>query len=264
MKKLIFLFLISTLFAKEIIYICDDGAEWPPFVFYERNNGKINKSKIVGALVDLYDVIFKDLNLSYKLELIPWKRCTYLVEHYDKAKKYVIFPGIYSQRRAKVLYYTKNPIYTTHQVIWYSTKKFNEKEIKEKIKNNINSLKICDVNGYNIEFYYKILGVNKNKKINQEATSQCAVLKKISANRCDIMVGSKESILGAKMIGKCNIPKDISYIPDERLKESNFILFVSKKGYPKGKELVKKLDKELKKLDKNGTKKEILKRWIKE
>jgi len=266
MKKIVlaFLMLVSTLFAKETIYICDDGAEWPPFVFYDRSQGKINKSKVVGALVDMYNVIFKDLNMSYKLDLIPWKRCTYLVEHYDKAKKYVIFPGLYNKHRAEVLYYTKNPIYTTHQVIWYSTKKFTKDQIKEKVKNDINSLKICDVNGYNTAFYYTILGVDKNKKINQEASSQCAVLKKISAGRCDILVGSKEAILGTQMIGKCDIPKDISYISDDRLKQSNFILFVSKKGYPQGKELVEKLDKEIEKLDKSGIKEKILQKWIKD
>ena len=263
MKKILLGLLIgASLFAKETIYICDDGAEWPPFVFYKRVDGKIDKSKVEGALVDMYNVIFKDLNMSYKLDLIPWKRCTYLVEHYDKAKKYVIFPGLYNERRAKVLNYTKNPIYTTHQVIWYSKNRFSEEEIKNKVKNDINSLKVCDVNGYNTEFYYTVLRLDKNKKINQEATSQCAVLKKISAGRCDIMVGSKESILGTKMIGKCDIPKDIAYIPDERLKKSNFILFISKKGYPQGKELTEKLDKELEKLDKSGLKEKIMQKWL--
>jgi polar amino acid transport system substrate-binding protein len=263
MKKLIFLFiLITSIFAKDnTIYICDDAAEWPPFVLYERKNGEVNKSKVVGALVDMYNVIFKDLNMSYKLDLLPWKRCTSLVENYDKVKKYVIFPGIYSKKRAQILYYTK-PIYTTHQVIWYSTKKFTKKEIEDKVKNDINSLKICDVNGYNTEFYYTVLGVDKNKKINQEATTQCGVLKMISAGRCDIMVGSKEAILGYEMIGKCKIPKDISYIPYDKLKESKFLLFIPK-SYPNAKELVEKLNKEIEKLDKSGKREEIMKKWIK-
>jgi len=262
MKVLIALLLGLSLFGKEVIYICDDAAEWPPFTFYKRVNGKIDKSKVVGALVDMYDVMFKDLNMSYKLELIPWKRCTYLVSRYDKAKKYVIFPGIYSKKRAEILYITK-PVYTTHQVIWYSKNKFTKDEIEDKIKHDINSLKICDVNGYNTSFYYTVLNVDKNKTINQEASNQCSILKMISVGRCDIMVASKEAIYGYEMIGKCKIPEDIAYIPNEKLSQSKFRLFISKK-YPKGKELWEKLNKEIEKLDKSGMKEKILKKWIKD
>ena len=262
MRFFLMLLLGLSLYAKSTIYICDDGAEWPPFVFYERNGSEINKSKIVGTLKDMYDVIFRDLNMSYKLDLIPWKRCTYLVSRYKQVKKYAIFPGIYSAKRAKILYVTK-PIYFTHQVVWYSKKRFTKKEILNKLKNDINSLKICDVNGYNTAFYHTILGVAKNKKINQEATSQCAVLKKISAGRCDIMVGSKEAIFGYQMIGKCNIPKDISYVTYDKLKTSKFRLFISK-DYPNAKELLEKLNKEIEKLDKTGLREKIMKKWIKE
>ncbi|AZV46670.1 hypothetical protein C3L23_05085 [Nautilia sp. PV-1] len=262
MKILLALIMFVSLYAKDVIHICDDGAEWPPFVFYKRVDGRVDKSKIVGALVDMYNVMFKDLNMTYKLDLVPWKRCTYLVSHYARAKKYIIFPGLYSEKRAKVLYITK-PIYTTHQVIWYSKKRFTKKEILNKVKNDINSLRICDVNGYNTAFYYTVFNLDKNKTINQEATSQCAVLKKISADRCDIMVASKEAVLGYEMIGKCKIPKDISYVAYPKLKVSKFRLFISKQ-YPKAKELLKELNSEIEKLDKSGLRKKILQKWLKE
>ena len=256
MKKFFLFFLFFFIsYAKEVIYICDDAAQWPPFVFYENN-------KTVGALVDIYDKIFKDINLSYKLELIPWKRCTNMVKKYKFAKKYVIFPGLYSSKRAKVLYISK-PVYSTHQVIWYSKEKYSKDEIINKIKNNVNSLKICDVNGYNTQFYYTLLGVDKNKKINQEATSQCAVLKKIATNRCDIMVASKEAVLGYERIGKCDIPQNVSYVPFKKLKTSKFRLFISK-DYPKAKELLYKINNALDKLDKSGEKEKIIKKWIKD
>ncbi|NPA10963.1 MAG: amino acid ABC transporter substrate-binding protein [Epsilonproteobacteria bacterium] len=262
MKKILFLLVIvSALFSKDVIYICDDAAEWPPFVFYKRDHGKVDRTKLVGALVDMYNVIFKDLNMTYKLDLLPWKRCTNLVERYDVAKKYAIFPGVYNERRAKILYVSK-PIYFTHQVIWYSKKKFTKKELLDKIKNNPNSLKICDVNGYNTAFYYKVFNLDKNKKINQEATSQCAVLKKISAGRCDIMVASKEAILGYQMIGKCDIPKDISYIPYKTLSQTKFRLFIAK-SYPHAKELLEKINKEIDKLDESGLREKIMKKWVK-
>jgi polar amino acid transport system substrate-binding protein len=262
MKKILFLLIGIMLFAKNTtIQICDDAAEWPPFVFYKRDHGKIDKKHIVGALKDMYDVIFKDLNMSYKLDLIPWKRCTYLVSRYDKAKKYAIFPGLYSEKRAKVLYFTE-PIYFTHQVVWYSKKKFTKNQLLHILKTDPNRLKICDVNGYNVYFYYKVLNLDKNKKINQEATSQCGVLKKISAGRCDIMIASKEAILGYQMIGKCKIPKDIAYVSYDKLKVSKFRLFISKK-YPHAKELLEKLNKEIEKLDKMGLREKIMQKWLK-
>jgi polar amino acid transport system substrate-binding protein len=72
--------------------------------------------------------------------------------------------------------------------------------------------------------YYNILGLDKNIKIDQGAKSSCDILKKISIGRCNVMIASKEAIIGYSVTGKCNIPKDISYINIPKFKKS--ILYV--------------------------------------
>ncbi|ACM93424.1 hypothetical protein NAMH_1188 [Nautilia profundicola AmH] len=257
MKKLIILLSALFVFAADI-NICDDSAQWPPFTFYQKtDNGK----KLTGLTVELVDEVFKRIHKTYNIDLIPWKRCLYLVKNYDKTKKYEMFmDGTYTKQRAKD-YYLTSPIYSTHNVAWFSTKKFTKEQIKNLLLSNPDSLKYCDVNGYQIEMYYKKLGLSKNVKIDQGAKSSCDVLKKISKGRCDVMIASKEGIIGYSLTGKCNIPKDISYVKLPVFKETKFYFFISKK-YPKAKELLLQINKALEEIKKDGTYKKIEEKWL--
>jgi len=130
MKKLIILLSALFVFAADI-NICDDSAQWPPFTFYQKtDNGK----KLTGLTVELVDEVFKRIHKTYNIDLIPWKRCLYLVKNYDKTKKYEMFmDGTYTKQRAKD-YYLTSPIYSTHNVAWFSTKKFTKEQIQEKME----------------------------------------------------------------------------------------------------------------------------------
>ncbi|MEO1928182.1 MAG: hypothetical protein ABGX26_05780 [Nautiliaceae bacterium] len=145
--------------------------------FYKHN-------QLTGATVEIVDEVFKRIHKNYKIDLIPWKRCVYLVKNYDKTKTYEMFlDGTYTKKRAKEFYLTK-PIYSTHNVAWFSTKRFSKVKIKDILLNNPNKLRYCDVNGYQVEMYYKKLHLSKSKKIDQGAKNSCDVLRKISKNRC--------------------------------------------------------------------------------
>ncbi len=71
-KNIIFVFLFfltSTLYSQNLknthINIVDDGAQWPPFIYYERKNGKISQN-IVGFSIDVINEIFKRNNITYR------------------------------------------------------------------------------------------------------------------------------------------------------------------------------------------------------
>ena len=265
MKK-IFL-LIIVIFLKlnaytphQIIHICDDESEWPPFTYYQRIGSKKDKTHITGAMTEFLDAIFKKIDQKYTLTLMPWKRCTYLVYYYKKVpKKYEMFiNGTYNKKRAEK-YYISKPVYFTYQAVFYSKKKYPNGIIHNR-KWNINNYKICDVNGYNIDAYYTKLGLNRNKKIDQEAKSFENVLKKISAGRCDIVVASEANIYGAEKIGKYKIPEDIASQRIAGLKPTAFYIFISK-DYPKAKELLKKINHAIDELKKDGIYKKIFTKY---
>jgi len=258
MKKIIFLLFGLFLYAAETIHICDDAAEWPPFIFKDKSEN----NKLVGISVEIADNVFKKIGKNYKIDLIPWKRCLYLVEHYDKVHKYEMFmDGSYSKERAEKFYLTE-PIYSLHPAIWFNKNEFTKKSIMQIIKNDPDSLRYCDVNGYQVEKYHKFLGVSKDKKIDQGARTSCDAIKKIAENRCDAMIAAYEGMIGYKVTGKCKFPDNISYVLLPVRVTPKFYMFISKK-YPKARVLLEEINGALKELKKDGTYQKILDKWLK-
>jgi len=255
MKKIfvLIIFIVFSYAKNNSINICDDNAGWAPYSYLNKNK------KASGFSIALIKEIFKRLNMQPHIDMIPWKRCVYLVEHFDKTHKYEMFlDGSYSKERAQK-YYQSLPIYYTHQALFYSDKKFNKQEIKNIIKNNINKLKMCDVNGYQTEHYKKVLGYTRN--IDKSAQSTFMVLKKISKGRCDAIVCSQEPIYGGNMIEQFHLPKDIKRIELKQYKPIAFYIWVAKTS-PRGKELITKINKVLEEMKKDGTYQKLYKKYV--
>jgi len=225
------------------VKICDDESGWAPYA-YEKDN------KILGFTISLSDEIFKRVGLKHRFEMIPWKRCTYMVDNFDKTHKYEMFAdGSYSDERANK-YYQSDEIYSTHEAIFYSIKKFNNKQILNIIDTNVNSLKMCDVNGYQTEHYKKVLGYTQ--KIDKSAKNFSMVLKKILKNRCDAMLAPQEIIFGGEVVGQYKIPKEIRSKELTQYKPLPFYFWIAKTS-PRGKELLKKINQAIRDIKADGT-----------
>jgi len=258
---ILFLVVPNIVMANEV-KICDDKGEWAPFSYYERVDGVADKTKLTGAVTELLTEVFKIVNLKHSIDMIPWKRCTNLVDNYDKTKKYEVFVnGSYNKERAKKFLISK-PIYYTHQGVFYSNKKYPN-GIPFKNKSDINDFKVCSILGYDTELYYDIYGLSKTKKIDTRAKSTLAVLQKISKDRCDIFINSKEPIYGAVAIGKYKLPKDIKSINIPDQKPTSFHIFIAKKS-PRAKELLEKIDKAILLLQNNGISNRIFNKYLPE
>lgn len=225
-----------TIFGQEV-KICDDIVEWPPYLYYKRTNGTINKTEFTGAVKELYDEIFKQVGLEYSVSLLPWKRCMLEVEKYDVSQKYeIISNGSYSPNRVEK-YWPSIPLYSTHRGVFYSEKKFPQ-GLSIKNKSDVIGLRICGVNGYS---YSDIFTWDENIKIDQGAKSNGAALKKIALGRCDIMITSMEPIYGAVAIGKFKMPPGIKSFPMPGLPPSTFHFWISRKS-PRALELLAALN----------------------
>ena len=66
--------------AADKVRICDDAAEWAPFIYYAREGGKVDRSRVEGATVDLLAKLFERLGLDYSItSAVPGatiSRCT--------------------------------------------------------------------------------------------------------------------------------------------------------------------------------------------
>ena len=261
-KALIFFILISltsTINANEV-KICDDKGEWAPFSYFERINGVPDKTKLTGAVTELLDEVFKIVDLPHSIDMIPWKRCTNSVSKYEKLKKYEVFiNGSYNKERAKK-YHLSDPIYTTNKAVFYSKEKYPN-GILENNKLNINKFKVCDVHGYNTEFYFKKLGLNKDTKIDQGGKTIISVLQKIDKKRCDMIIVSQEPVYGGVAVGKYKLPESIRSQIVTTLKPTNFHMFISK-GSSRADELLEKINKAIKILKNNGVYDEIFSKYL--
>jgi len=224
---------MSSLARGQEVKICEGAEEWPPYMYYERVNGKINENKIIGAVKELFDAAIKLTDLTYSIELLPWKRCLKYVEHFDLDPRYEVFSnGIYSLKRAKK-YWPSIPLYATHRGVFYSEIKYPQGPSIKK-KSDIANYKICGVLGYD---YTDELQWAKNIKIDSAAPSNEKALLKITKGRCDIMIASMEPIYGSVAIGAFKMPNGIKSFPVPGVKAITFHFWVSKKS-PRATELL--------------------------
>ncbi|MFK5894546.1 MAG: transporter substrate-binding domain-containing protein [Pseudomonadota bacterium] len=258
MKNLIvilFLLVISSNIRSQPVHICDDSAEWPPYIYYSRMDNKLDKSNLNGATIDLFKEIFKLAKLEYSIQLRPWKRCLLDVENFGKKQRYEVFSnGSFSRERAKK-YYVSTPIYQTNQGLFYSTKKYPNGLAINKLSDLNNFKKICGIHGYSYEEY------KLNQNPYQGANDITTALKMLSLQRCDIFLSSIEPVYGGEVIGKYTIPADITNIVIPELKPTTFHLFISKSS-PRAYELVTKLNQAILILQHNGISEKIFKKHL--
>ncbi|WP_163834174.1 substrate-binding periplasmic protein [Spartinivicinus ruber] len=217
----------SSVYANEPVKICDDEGEWPPFIYYSRSAGKLDKNTIIGASVELIEAAFKLTNFSYTLQMIPWKRCLDEVHHYGTRGKFEVFLNAsFSMERAEK-YYATTPIYHLNSGVFYSKDRF-PKGPKINQPSDLNNYKLCGVLGYNYEYLYTKYGLVKSKTINQGAPSIFSVLTMIANNRCEIFENSLEPIYGAVLIDKYKLPHNIASAPLPHADKIHYHIYIAK------------------------------------
>ena len=260
MKKLIFLMVFFALiciegFAMDLkgitIHIAEDGAEWPPYTYYERVNGKAT-NEIVGYSIDVIDTIFKKNGINYTVELLPWKRA---LSEVKGGKNYqLILSASYNEERAKN-YYMSIPYYSTNPYYFYS-KKNNPKGIVINSNDDFKKYKIGGLLGYN----YDSCGVDKDL-IDTGAKNYSQLVKKLKANRFDLFYEQFEAIAGYSTITEDILnDKDLVYAPLSYLESANFHMLMPKSEV--GAELKKIIDEGISSMEKSGELKKLLKKYV--
>ncbi len=241
----------------EEVKICYHDGEWPPYIYFKREGGKVNKAVVLGATVELFNEIFKRIGLEHSMTMMAWKRCLYEVDHFDKNDEFEIFTnGSYSESRADK-YYITSALYRARQGLFYSTKKF---KIPPTIgtASDLKKYNICGILGYNYAMYRK-LGVTN--KIDTAAQGLAHVLKKVAAQKCDFFPSPMEPILAGKKLGVYNYSKDISAIRVPWAGTTTFHAFISKKS-PRAFELYTRINHEIQVLQGSGESDMIFNKWL--
>jgi len=190
------------------VYICDDGAEWPPYSYYQRIDGAPTES-VVGFSVDVIQRIFAEREIPWQLSLIPWKRC---LREVAEGKHYHMLLSAGRNPERNRTYLFSEPYYHMHTSYLYSTK-HHPQGLAIVGREDLKRYNVCGIQGYN----YIVFGLSA-EEIDTGTADYEALVKKLLNGRCELSIDRLEILMGFKAIGKdfINHP-DLAYriIPGE-------------------------------------------------
>jgi polar amino acid transport system substrate-binding protein len=232
------------------IYICDDGAEWPPYSYYQRQDGRPTDT-VIGFSVDVIDDIFKGAGIPYHLTLLPWKRCLHEVAVGERY--HMLLSGGRNPERDRT-YYISEAYYLMHPSYLFS-QAHHPDGLAITERGDLKKFRVCGIQGYN----YVVFGLAEDE-IDTGTRDYEALIRKILDGRCDLSIDRLEILLGFKAIGKDFISHpDLAYRTIAGEPAEPFHMMFSRNSV--GRELKRIVDAGIRRLQQSGELDAILKKY---
>lgn len=238
------------------LHICNDDAEWPPYFYRETDSFGKQTDRIIGATIDTLGAILKPLGIPYSFELMPWKRCLLSVEFYGQDRTYEALTDTSSNAERDKMFLRSDPFYALTFGGFYN-RKIHPEGIALSSAKELDSYDLCGTFGYNFEPYYK---AGLTRKIDTSAHDGINNLKKLTLERCEVFLSPLETVLGGVSVGIYTIPEEIAYFTIENVEKQPFYMYVSKDS-PRGAELIKQVNAQIRKLKAEGRWEAIFRRY---
>ncbi len=247
------------------IRICDDSAEWPPYTYYQRIDGKVSR-KLVGFSVDVIREIFDQYEIKFELEIIPWKRC--IKEVIEGQKYHMLLNATLNKERIQDLYITQ-PFYFTQQYYFWSKRKYpygldiKTSSLRDALYDLVHKYKMGNIRGYAMGLF-ETHGINIDN-VDEGASDYPALLIKFKKGRFDVFAQSIEVLIGLELIGKAQIlsDPDIGRASIPLATPTGFHIMISKRN-KLGLALLRLIDPEISHMRATGRLDELLKKYIKD
>lgn len=241
--------------AAQPVKICDDSREWPPYSYFPRTDGKIDRSQLTGAMIELTQRIFAHIQIDHTITAMPWKRCLYEVAHFKKFGDYeVAIEGTLSEERLQQ-YYASTYVYTTTGGYWYSTRQY-PKGPHIQTPADLKRYALCGIQGHNYAGY----GITPDLIRNRPSTYQSA-LDMVSKGRCDLFLSNLPIPLGKAKLGELTIPRGVVGKKVPHLSSGTFHILVAQ-GSPRAYELSTKINQAIHLLNLSGVTDEIFDKYL--
>ncbi|HYD81951.1 MAG TPA: transporter substrate-binding domain-containing protein [Paucimonas sp.] len=235
-----------------IIRICEDGSEWPPYTYYQRVNDKPTRL-IRGFAVDVIETIFAKAGIDFYVEMLPWVRCQKEVEHgmaYQMALN-----SSWNEARAKT-YFLSRPYYRTTNYYFYS-RRHHPAGLPIGSAEDLKKFRVCGIFGYNYETYGLPPG-----SVDQGARDFTSLLAKLHAGRCDLFVEKYEIMAGFSAIGQPYLAdKDLGGKPVPGMPSTEFYMMISRR-YEHGEHLLKLINDGLAEMEASKQLDKLLKKYV--
>lgn len=235
-----------------VVRICEDSGEWPPYTYYRRVNGWPTPS-IHGYAVDVVDAIFAKAHVSYNIKLLPWARCQKEVEQGTSYQ--MALNASRNESRAK-LYFLSRPYYRTTNYYFYSRRRHPDGLAVNGV-DDLKKFRVCGLFAYNYETY----GLRPGS-VDQGARDFSAVISKLHAGRCDLFLEKYEIMAGFTAIGEPFLADpDLAGKPVPGMASTEFYMMISRR-YEHGEQLLKLVNDGLAEMEASKQLDRLLRKYI--
>lgn len=232
------------------IYICDDLAEWPPYIYFERIDNK-KTDRIVGFSVDVIQAILSSQNINFEIRLLPWKRCLYEVERGENFQ--ILLDASYSDERAEK-FHISQPYYTSSPYYFYS-KKHHPNGLDIQTAADLKKYRVSGISGYNYTNY----GLSTEDVRATVETHEPLILQ-LHHNRADLFPEWFEIIQGFAKLGRDFLAdENLGYAPVPGVDSTPFHIMFPKNEL--GLALKNIVDEGIAKLEASGKLQEMLQHY---
>ncbi|MDP2747182.1 ABC transporter substrate-binding protein [Pseudomonas sp.] len=233
------------------VQIClGDSNEWPPYTYWQRSDGEVDRSRLTGSASTLVLEILQRLQLPYEVHYMPWARVQQeLADFAEKGRCELTWDASYNAERSAYAHYSAR-LYATRLGLFYSAQRFAEVPLPALLQ-NLQPYRVCGVIGYNYQPFGLGEPIKRFPGIQQN-------LDMLQRQRCDFFPSEIEPLYGGLALGIYQGHEQLRHVPLVANKE--FFLLVSK-GSARGERLVSQFDQQLKQLQASGEAQQIFQRF---
>jgi polar amino acid transport system substrate-binding protein len=229
--------------------ICDDAAEWPPYVYYRRVAGK-KTAEVRGNSLNVVAAIFARHGIGYDIKLLPWKRC---LQEVAGGAQYQMLLSASSNPERRAAYHLSQPYYQTHYHYFYS-RRAHPQGLDVRRAADLNRYALGGIYGY----AYSLLGtVDKTAMV--RTGNYVSLVKMLHLGRFDVFAEDIEVIEGMSKLGVYDFAGDaeLAHAPLPGVEPNAFHMMFTKAS-PAGAALKALIDRELVLMEKSGELQKLL------
>ncbi len=235
------------------IRTCNDGGEWPPYIYFKRENGVVSE-QAVGYDRDVFEKIFPPHGFDFTIELIAWSRCLHEVE---TGEIYEMVSSVAKNAEREAKYLMTDPYYTVQPHYFYPITNYPN-GLKISSVEEFANYKICGLRGYNYaNFGVPVETLDLGTKIFPE------LIEKTERKRCDIFLGRYEIFSGFAQTGTDYIKlHNLGTAPMPGVRGDKFYMMISR-NYEHAEELKQIINQGIAELAASGEDEQLLAPYLK-
>lgn len=229
----------------------EQHGDWPPFEFFQRQNGKATDT-VAGLNVDLLNTVFQPYGIKFRFKIYPWKRC---LRYLEAGKEIQMILPTSLNRERKEKYLVSKSVYEIKPGYFFLKKDFPQGLPVRKPSDLLDYGNLCGRLGYN----YVNFGVTNDDVYKQARRYQDLVFF-LNNGRCKVCLARYEIIKAYHLVGEpiLNDTIGISFVPGVSAETFHFLI---SKNYRHGNELLTIIDKGIKDVRENGVFETLLKKY---